>query len=36
VAALRRNQLYIHTHKEAELLFRTRAARIADAFAAAL
>ena len=34
--AIRRDQLYIHTHKEAEPLFRGRADRIAAAFADAL
>jgi NAD(P)-dependent dehydrogenase (short-subunit alcohol dehydrogenase family) len=34
--AIRKNQLYIHTHKEAEKFVRTRADRIAAAFASAL
>ena len=34
--AIRRNQLYIHTHAEAEPLFRGRADRIAAAFSSAL
>jgi hypothetical protein len=34
--AIRKNQLYIHTHKEAEKFVRTRADRIAAAFATAL
>jgi NAD(P)-dependent dehydrogenase (short-subunit alcohol dehydrogenase family) len=34
--AIRRNQLYIHTHKEAEPLVRGRSERIAAAFAHAL
>jgi NAD(P)-dependent dehydrogenase (short-subunit alcohol dehydrogenase family) len=34
--AIRRNQLYIHTHTEAEPLFRARSERISAAFAHAL
>ena len=34
--AIRRNELYIHTHKEAQVYFERRMKRISDAFSSAI